>query len=366
MNILNMKFANNIALKLFWIFLISTTVEAATTQNVSELIEQAHKHDNMYTLGPEASQQKAVSLYEKALAAEPDEQQRLHILYRMAQLYGSSYQLEKGEKPDFPKAISIYKKIIESYTPQEPLVYKAMSSLCDHYTTLRQFKTALKWSKKILEYDTDQIDKQIGDLERKKQLLYMHNQPQADSLTHQERREIIEQVKQQPSLKKSLDEIQRYQKTAVDQVTYSAILIDPHLALGELQAIIKKHEGSFIAERAVKRLKETMDKMPEIYAPQNDDPFSSSGPALRAADSVSTAHNKTDKNIQEKTNVTTEVTERTLSVEPNISEIPQKDKHVARDPRAPSLSSFSIFIIAAAGLIVLILAVLAIRKRTSF
>ncbi|MHC4212832.1 MAG: tetratricopeptide repeat protein, partial [Planctomycetota bacterium] len=202
MNILNMKFANNIVLKLFWIFLIATTVEAATTQNVSELIEQAHKHDNMYTLGPEASQQKAVSLYEKALAAEPDEQQRLHILYRMAQLYGSSYQLEKGEKPDFPKAISIYKKIVESYTPQEPLVYKAMSSLCDHYTTLRQFKTALKWSKKILEYDTDQIDKQIGDLERKKQLLYMHDQPQADSLTRKERREIIEQVKQQPSLEK--------------------------------------------------------------------------------------------------------------------------------------------------------------------
>ena len=76
----------------------------SNAETAGELIAQAHKHDNMYTLGPEASQQKALSFYESALAAEPDEKQRLHILYRMAQLCGSSYDLSKGEKPDFHKA----------------------------------------------------------------------------------------------------------------------------------------------------------------------------------------------------------------------------------------------------------------------
>ncbi|NIP52252.1 MAG: hypothetical protein GWN76_02295, partial [candidate division Zixibacteria bacterium] len=78
-----------------------------------------------YTLGPEASQKKALSLYQSALAADPDKKQRLHILYRMAQLNGSAYQLEKGEKPDFQKAIKLYKEIINSYPEDEPLVYKA-------------------------------------------------------------------------------------------------------------------------------------------------------------------------------------------------------------------------------------------------
>ena len=77
----------------------------------------------------------------------------------MAQLYGSAYQLEKGEKPDFHQAIKLYKQIVEEFPKDEPLVYKAMSSLCDHYTTLWDFEEGLKWSKKTLEHSRELEEK---------------------------------------------------------------------------------------------------------------------------------------------------------------------------------------------------------------
>ena len=61
-----------LALSMAW----STTHIRAET--ATELIERAHQYDNMYTLSPEASQQKALGLYESALKAEPDDQRREH------------------------------------------------------------------------------------------------------------------------------------------------------------------------------------------------------------------------------------------------------------------------------------------------
>ncbi|MHC4364778.1 MAG: FecR domain-containing protein, partial [Planctomycetota bacterium] len=51
----------------------------------AELLEQAHKHDAAYALGAGVNRPKALSLYQSALAAGPDQKQRLHVLYRMAQ-----------------------------------------------------------------------------------------------------------------------------------------------------------------------------------------------------------------------------------------------------------------------------------------
>lgn len=89
---------------LSWLLLSAGFAQAQET-DTEDFIRQAHQYDNMYALGPQTSQQAALRLYEQALTTEPDDQQRLHILYRMAQLNGSAYQLEKGEKPDFHRAI---------------------------------------------------------------------------------------------------------------------------------------------------------------------------------------------------------------------------------------------------------------------
>lgn len=300
-------------------------------KTAAELITQAHKHDNMYTLGPDANQQKALSFYLSALAAEPDKKQHLHILYRMAQLNGSSYDLSKGEKPDFRKAIELNKQIIDSYPPQEPLVYKAMSSISSHYTTLWEFENAVKWSKKVLEYDTRQIAEQI---------------------------ETTEQDKEKHSLKKALDKIKRYQKIAVDQAAYSADLIDPLRAHGELRGIIDKYNGTFIADRASKRLSENMDKMPELWAPTDDEPFSASGSTLQAAVGTSAAHTENQKHKYIKTQADTvgEVAKKHSAVEPNTTAKPQNDTHVAKEPRAPPANFLPTYIIVAAILIILGLA----------
>jgi tetratricopeptide (TPR) repeat protein len=151
-----------VALVVLWSASVHADEEAA-----AKLIQEAHKHDNMYTLGPSASQQEALKHYQSALDAEPDDKQRLHILYRMGQLYGTCYQLEKGEKPDFRKAIELYKRIIDSYLPEEPLVHKSMISIGDHYTALWELEKALEWHKKVLEYDAGLMAEELNTLKNK-------------------------------------------------------------------------------------------------------------------------------------------------------------------------------------------------------
>jgi len=336
--------------------------KAEGVKTAADLIEQAHKHDAGYTLGAGVNRQKGLSLYQSALAAEPDEKQRLHILYRMAQLNGTIYRKDKGEKPNYQRAISLYKDIIDSYPPEEPLVYKATSAICDHYTTLWEFETAVKWAKKALEYDTSQMAEQLKAIEQKEQALEHGSPP----MTPEEELEIREQIKQGDSLEKPLAKIRRYQEIAVDQVAYAAEHISSLYAHGELRAIIDKYHGTFIADRAHDHFTENMDKMPELWAPQNDEPFLPSGSTLQAAGPTPSAHSERQKDIQIQPNVTPDVAKRSCSVEPNITEIPQKDKHIAREPRAPPLSYLSKGLIGAAGLIVLGFAAVIIRKNNHY
>ncbi|MFC1678030.1 hypothetical protein ACFL3G_13350, partial [Planctomycetota bacterium] len=323
------------------VLLTGVTAKAESADTVAELIGQAHKHDNMYTLGPGASQLKALGYYESALQAEPDEKQRLHILYRMGQLYGSSYDLSKGEKPDFGKAIELYKQIIDSYSAEEPLVYKAMSSICDHYTTMREFTSAVEWSKKVLEYDTDQLAEQIENTEHEKEKRF---------------------------LEKTLDDIKRYQEVAVDQVAYSAGFIHPLWAVGELRGLIKRHPGSFIAERAQLRLQENEARMPDLWSPEDNLPMPGNS-SLQANVSASAvlSRNQKNKGIGVQAEIVPEVTKQYGLVDANITAKSQDDKHIAKEPRAPPVSYFRKFNIVTAGLIVLVLAGIIIKiKKTIF
>jgi tetratricopeptide (TPR) repeat protein len=339
-----MKEISNIVIKLLAIvLLITTAVKAGDRETVAELIEQAHKHDNMYTSGPEAGQQKAVSLYQSALEAGPDDEQRLHILYRMAQLYGSAYQLEKGEKPDFRKAISLYKQIIDSYSPDEPLVFKAMISIGDHHVTLKEFTTAIDWFKRALEYDVSEMEKSLKTLqaERKK--------------------------KEAAALKKTIDSIKRYQKVAVSQVAYAVTRIHPYLHNPVLQGIIDKYKGSFIAEKAQQLIDKNPRRMPELEIPLDfGEKTALSSPTLQAnAAAPVVSGQQSQKGIKIQSDTTPEVKGQRCPVEPNMTDRLQKDKRSAGETRAPPLSYPSKCVIGAAGLIVLGLAVVIIRKKTT-
>jgi hypothetical protein len=355
-----MKSITNTLLKLLPVLLLATaTLKAEDPDKVSEIIAQAHKHDNMYTLGPEAGQQEALNLYQSALAAEPDKKQRLHILYRMAQLNGSAYQLEKGEKPNFQEAIKLYKEIISSYPPDEPLVYKAMSSISSHYTTLREFETAIKWSKKALEYDTSKITRKLEAIGKLKETFEQHG----DSMTAQQQYQAAEQIKQVYFLRKALDKIQRYQKIAVDQVAYSANIIGPSAAIGELGSIAQKYSGTFIADRAAEHIRETMAGMTEYLEPGNEEFPTSSGQTLHANVSTPIALSQNQKGSLVQSDIIPQVTENCHVVEPNTTEIPQKEKFVSRNPRAPPRNYLLKCIIGAAGLFIFSLVVIIIIKK---
>jgi len=355
-----MKLVSKTLLKLLPVLLLATaTLKAEGPDKVAEFIAQAHKHDNMYTLGPEAGQQEALSLYQSALAAEPDRKQRLHILYRMAQLNGSAYQLEKGEKPNFQEAIKLYKEIISSYPKDEPLVYKAMSSISDHYTILREFETAIEWSKKALEYDTSKIARQLEAIEKLRETLEQHG----DSMTAQQQHQAAEQIKQVYSLRKALGKIQRYQKIAVDQVAYSANIIDPSAAIGELGSIAQRYAGTFIADRAAEHIRETMAGMTEYLEPGNEEFPTLSGPTLHANVSTPIALKKKKKGSLIQSDIIPQVTENRHFVEPNTTEIPQKEKFISRKPRAPPRNYLLKCIIGAAGLIIFSLVVIIIIKK---
>jgi tetratricopeptide (TPR) repeat protein len=301
----------------------------------------------------------SLSLYQSALAAEHDKKQRLHILYRMAQLNGSAYQLEKGEKPNFQEAIELYKEIINSYPKDEPLVYKAMSSISDHYTTLREFETAIEWAKKALEYDTEKIVRQLEAIEKLRETLEQHG----DSMTVRERYQAAEQIDQAYSLRKVLDKIKRYQEIAVDQVAYSANLIDTSAAIGELGSIARKYAGTFIADRAAEHIRETTAGLTESLVPGNEEFPTPSGPTLQANVTTPIAVSQNQKVGLIQSDIIPEVTENRHFVQPNTTEIPQKEKYVSRKPRAPPRNYLLKCIIGAAGLIIFSLVVIIIIKK---
>jgi len=344
--------------------LIPAVIAKADTQNIADLINQAHQHDNMYTLGPEASQQEAVKLYEAALAAGPDDKQRLHILYRMAQLYGSAYERQKGEEPDYQKAISLYKEIIDNYPPDEPLVQSAMISLAGHYTTLNQYEASLEWARKILEYDTNKLAEQIKAAEdqRKARDDYIREHGD-DPLTEEERSEFKKQMRNARTLKQNLKIIKQIQLAAVDQITYTACSVDPLIADVKLRDIVEKYAGTPIGNRAVDRLEENLKKISKLWAPLAEEPTSSNS-SLQSGDFNSAGLTKNRDIIQTQPNSPPEILPDFNSFEPNTQQSQKREYH-QEEPRAPpQVQPLKYILICAAGLIVLAIAVVIIRRKT--
>jgi len=344
--------------------LIPAVPAKADTQNAAELIEQAHQYDNMYTLGPDASQQEAIRHYEAALAAGPDDKQRLHILYRMAQLNGSAYERQKGEEPDYKKAISLYKQIIDDYPPDEPLVQSAMISLAGHYTTLGRYETSLEWSRKILEYDTNKLAEQIKAAEdqRKARDDYIREHGD-DPLTEEERREFKKQLREAHSLKGDLAAIRQYQEAAVDQIAYTAWFIEPLVAYSELSNITRKYSGTFIANRAAQCLQENMDRFLGAWEPPLDENPGPGG-SLLAGSSAPAAAGQTQYAIQAKPDILFQTAQESNFPEPNIKK--SLNEHAnPENPRAPpQVQPLKYILIGTAGLIALAFAVNIIRKKT--
>lgn len=360
-----MKSANDIVLKLFGILLIAATVaEAGSGGTATDFISQAHEYDSAYTLGPQTSQQKALEFYQSALAAGPSKEQRLEILFRVAQLNGCAYKASKGEKPNYQKAISLYKQIIDEYPPDEPKVQMAMNMISSHYTTLRQFEKALEWAKKgfkeDITNDVSKITQQYNNLlEQNEDFVF-------DTSTPEERLAYRKRAKKANALRKVLDVRERHQKAAVDLVSYTASHIDLLQAHGELRALIRKYPDSVIEKRAAERLAENMEKMPELWAPQNL-PIESGESTIQAYTPAPTA-NLGQKQIGIETkssNIKPEPKKEICSVEPGATEKSQNHDHTM-EVRAPPFAYFSECFIGAIGLVILGLGVIIKKKKHLF
>lgn len=320
------------------VLLASLLTTGASTKRPHELVRQARKHHDIYTRNAGPDRQEALHLYQLALEAEPNHDQRFNILYAMARLVSTPPKGQEPTQADLRKAIELYTEIADSFPPEKPQVFDAMLSAGRCYVRLSQFENALECFKRPLQYDIGQIEKSL------------EAQQQAG------------QNKLRDSLENTIANIKRHQEIAVDRVADCASQLGPLRAHGELRTIAEKYAGTFIAQRAAQRLLENMDRMPELWSPRYVLPnpsISDFQPALPPTVKPANTH----KGTRAQSDILPKVTQEPCSLEPNTKEQSQKDNHAA-EPRAPPLSCRSSFVIIAAGLIILGLAVAIIRKRT--
>jgi len=90
------------------------------------LLEEAHAHDGNYGEAQDVDRDKALALYEGVLRADPTREQRLHSLWRMAQLCSANFLREKGEGPRYDKAVELYRVIAEEAPAGGPVALRSM------------------------------------------------------------------------------------------------------------------------------------------------------------------------------------------------------------------------------------------------
>ncbi len=319
---------------------------ALRAQTAAELIEQARQCDPTYVIGPGANRSKAMELYEKALTAGIEGQPRLDTLFRMGQLYGSILDRQKGESPNYHKAIGYYQQIVESCPPEEPMVLTAIGLISDHYGALNEFDAALTWAKRAVEYDTAKAQQHIQEIHRK-----------VDSLaqvryTPLERQAILEQKVRSTVLQDDLQRMQEARVAGVDRLARVAQFIDPLRTHGELRTIADKYAGTSVGDRASQRLQEAMDKDASFWAPSLATPRGPA-PSLQPPASAPALPTREQNGMKSASGPSIEIIAGPNAPEPNTTEKPKAAVPLAKSPRAPPLGLPSACLAAAAGLLLL-------------
>lgn len=326
---------------------IACSAGEAAAQIATEFIEQAKQYDCGYTAGPDASQHKALEIYHQALAATPNPQQRLHILFRMAQLQSCAYRAEKGEKPDRRKAIGLYQQIITAYPLEEPLVLQAMTATADCFTALGQFDQALRWSRKALEVNTRLWEDQIKALEAEEPGRHDHA---PDGATDDE-----PPVDPTP-LRRTLRQIHRTQRAAVEQIAYAAMQVDPLWAETQLKSLEEQYAGTRIAERARELLERNAEKVADALAPSRHLPMGPDAPTLQsAAPSASTAPDSNDMGLPAPAPAVLPAATGGAPG-PGRADRPAPEQVPSHSPRGPPLARFPRVMVGVAGLVLMVLA----------
>jgi hypothetical protein len=258
------------------ICIVAWSAATLWAQTAAELIEQARRYDCGYSAGPDASQVRARDLYQQALAADPDPQQRLHILFRLGQLHSSAYQASNGEKPDYPQAIAFYERIIATCPPQEPLVIRSMAALADCLIIQGRFVDALHWSKKVLEVDPKPWQDRLQALETPRP----EHTPDAARSTP---------PADPYPLRQTLRQIELAQRGAVDQVANAALGLGPVWVESQLQSLVRRYPGTGIEKRARELLHRYANVIHDGLAPNEHLPLTSETSVLQSAGPVNSS-----------------------------------------------------------------------------
>jgi tetratricopeptide (TPR) repeat protein len=96
------------------VLLASSLTTGAGTKRPHELVRQARKHHDTYTRNAGPDRQEALHLYQLALEAEPNHDQRFNILYAMARLVSTPPKGQEPTQADLRKAIELYTEIADS------------------------------------------------------------------------------------------------------------------------------------------------------------------------------------------------------------------------------------------------------------
>jgi len=255
------------ALPVFAVFLLAAVchAESDAPTEAARLMEEARSCDAGYCGSERADREKAIATYEATLKADPDKDQTLEILFRIAQLHSVNYHVAKGEKPRHGHAMQLYQRIVSEYPSDEPLAMASMIHIGSIHVIERRFLEALSWYNRALEVPLDDLLRQQDA---------MRDDP--------DRQDDFERIT------KRIEQLRFYQSCAVGAASSAAMLVDRSLRASLLEDILRRHSEDHI-HKAVASIVER-DNIELYRLPENiaDLPSATTLPSL-ASGRVATA-----------------------------------------------------------------------------
>lgn len=128
------------------------------TQEAADLVAEARKFDPMFCPREQADRDKAATLYQKAIAAQPGAKLNAPLADRVAQLYAFYEDKEKKVSPNRSTANQWWNRCIDSTSPNQLLWAQAQMGLASMAVGGGDHLSAVQRYNKILNLDISQIE----------------------------------------------------------------------------------------------------------------------------------------------------------------------------------------------------------------
>lgn len=128
------------------------------TAEAADLVAKARQFDPMFCQAGQADREKAVGLYEQAIAAQPGAKINAPLADRVAQLYAFYEDKAKNIRPVQDQARQWWNRSIEATSPKQLLWAQAHMGLASVGFVGGDYKSALAAYKKILDLDVAQME----------------------------------------------------------------------------------------------------------------------------------------------------------------------------------------------------------------